>query len=845
MELHRDQRYDIAWILSSIDHHVVAIQFFDKISYRYTSTSSDIAFTLGRVGLHNVVAVSIARNDTLQSFAGDIVDSLLREFPSIRAAFLISADGTVPRHGNIRVGDVVAGLESSMKSGVVYFDHQEATNQKRLFMTSQAQHLPGALRRLEQNWLAEIPHPTVRRGGNRELDDIKLAIPEDIDKAGDTSREPALNYEFWRRFPLQRQPKAFSGIIASSEQMLKDPSLIDSIAASNSILCFETAAANIKSRPFMVVSGVASCSGDTQQDLPSNEVCKVVVSYVTSLVHLIDPRKLATEFPIGSYFRYETFDLDRPGFRLLRLESGPGPIKCHVFQAYLDDEASLIPYEALSYCWGSNLLTSTITVNEKVLFITENLAEALQHLRGMDEDRILWIDAICIDQSNIPERGHQVVCMSQIYNRADRVLIWLGFVNHDLSHLISALKRFEATVDRTHPGAWRNWSYGDPRWLDVWENTQTYLRGRHESDRISQQSRLRLLMSQSWFGRVWILQEVAKAKKARLGCSEGWISAGSFALAPRLLGVAPDTQCQAITDIMPGPSRRSSWWTEKQNLCTLLWRFRGSQATDPRDRLYALLDLASDMKIKERITADYTKNEEAVVKDILAYLFNDDLSSNDLIRAISVEVFFNTREKKVRLTHDAIWAARQNGIDPLTLMVKENRDDIEITEELVKEAARMGSDTFKLLLNRRGREVKVTEALVEEVARTGPDTFKLLLDRRGDEVEITEALVEKVAQTESATLKLLLERRWKDITVTKHIIQIVRENGIDLKTLVEDQSQGHIEITEALVEEAARMGSDMLKLLLDRRGKDIRITKNIIRIARWNDAKILSSYDDV
>ncbi|RKK58750.1 hypothetical protein BFJ69_g17370 [Fusarium oxysporum] len=648
MELHRDQPYDIAWILSSIDHHVVAIQFFDKISYRYTSKSSDIAFTLGRVGLHNVVAVSIARNDTLQSFAGDIVDSLLREFPSIRAAFLISADGTVPRHGNIRVGDVVVGLESSMKSGVVYFDHQETTNQKRLFMTSQAQHLPGAvltaannlrshhdhndwLRRLEQNWLAEIPHPTVCRGGNRELDDIKLAIPEDIDKAGDTSQEPALNYEFWRGFPLQRQPKAFSGMIASSEQMLKDPSLIDSIAASNSILCFETAAANIKSRPFMVVSGVASCSGDTQQDRPSNEVCKVVASYVTSLVHLIDPRKLATEFPIGNYFEYETFDLDRPGFRLLRLESGPGPIKCHVFQAYLDDEASLIQYEALSYCWGSNLLTSTITVNEKVLFITENLAEALQHLRGMDEDRILWIDAICIDQSNIPERGHQVVCMSQIYNRADRVLIWLGFVNHDLSHLISALKRFKATVDRTHPGAWRNWSYGDPRWLDAWENTQTYLRGGHASDRISQQSRLRLLMSQPWFGRVWILQEVAKAKKARLGCSEGWISAGSFALAPRLLGVAPDTQCQAIIDIMPGPSRRSSWWTEKQNLCTLLWRFRGSQATDPRDRLYALLDLASDIKIKERITADYTKNEEAVVKDILGYLFNDDLSSNGLI----------------------------------------------------------------------------------------------------------------------------------------------------------------------------------------------------------------------
>ncbi|RYC79014.1 hypothetical protein BFJ63_vAg18108 [Fusarium oxysporum f. sp. narcissi] len=277
MEFHRD--YHIAWILSSIDHHVVAIRFFDEIFHRYNSTSSGIAFTLGRVGHHNVVAVSIACN-TSQSFAGDIVDSLLREFPSIRAAFLVSADGTVPRNGNVRVGDVVVGLESSMKSGVVYFDHQETTNQKRFFMTSQSQHLPGAvltaannlksqcgrndwLRRLEQDWPARIPRPTAFRGGSGELDDIQLVAPEEIDKADDTSLELTLNYEFRRGFPLQRQLKAFSGMIASSEQMLKDPPLIDSIAASNGILCFETAAAKIKSRPFMVVSGVTSCSGDT------------------------------------------------------------------------------------------------------------------------------------------------------------------------------------------------------------------------------------------------------------------------------------------------------------------------------------------------------------------------------------------------------------------------------------------------------------------------------------------------------------------------------------------------------------------------------------------------------
>ncbi|RYP44958.1 hypothetical protein DL768_008620 [Monosporascus sp. mg162] len=738
-------------------------------------------------------------------------------------------------------------------------------------MTSQSRRLPGAvlmaandlrshngrndwLRRLEQHGLARISHPTAFTGGNGELDDIQLLAPEEIDKTQDTPEKPGLNYQSRRGSAFQRQPKAFGGVIASSEQGLKDLALMERIAAGNDILCFETAAANMKSRLFMVISGIASCSGDKQQELPSNEVCKIVASYVACLVHRIDPTKLAAEFPIASYFEYEAFDLNRPGFRLLRLEAGIGPVRCHIFQAYLDDEDSLIPYDALSYCWGSNRLTGTVIVNEKVLFITENLSEALRHLRHRDEDRILWIDAICIDQNNIRERGHQVGCMGRIYSHAHQVLIWLGRVKYELSHLISALKEFEARVP---PGAWRNWSYGDPRWYDVWEKAHMYLLGGHESDRISQQSRLKLLMSKPW--------------------------------------------------------------------------------------LYALLDLASDMKIKERITADYTKDEEAVVKDVLAYLFNDDPSSNgflvrdiaDLQRKIpnlscmalermilrgaqitdiqeflqlqtktvwlseeaasyawcvdttlmdyllneptfehiamrsvsetsilksdfTVECFLNRRKKKVKITRDIIRTAGRNGIDLPALVVEESRDDIEITEPLVEEAVRKGSDILKLLLDRRGDEVKITEAIVKEAARTGSDNLKLLLDRRGYEVKITQAIVEEAARTGSDTLKLLLDRRGHGVKITETIVEeaartgrgdevkiteaIVEEaarTGSDTLKLLLDRCGDKVKITEAIVEEAARTGSNTLKFLLDRRGKEIKITRNITWTARQNGIDLL------
>ena len=57
------------------------------------------------------------------------------------------------------------------------------------------------------------------------------------------------------------------------------------------------------------------------------------------------------------------------------------------------------------------------------LSITENLYLALQYLRLRDTDRILWVDAICIDQSNKKEQRHQVQQMGNTYSQADRVIL--------------------------------------------------------------------------------------------------------------------------------------------------------------------------------------------------------------------------------------------------------------------------------------------------------------------------------------------------------------------------------------------------------------------------------------
>ncbi|KAF2461212.1 heterokaryon incompatibility, partial [Lineolata rhizophorae] len=83
-------------------------------------------------------------------------------------------------------------------------------------------------------------------------------------------------------------------------------------------------------------------------------------------------------------------------------------------------------YEALSYTWGDALDRHSIACEGKTIRVTANLLSALQHLRQPDVTRILWVDAVCINQGNIAERDAQVRMMGDIYRMAARVLVWLG-----------------------------------------------------------------------------------------------------------------------------------------------------------------------------------------------------------------------------------------------------------------------------------------------------------------------------------------------------------------------------------------------------------------------------------
>lgn len=97
-------------------------------------------------------------------------------------------------------------------------------------------------------------------------------------------------------------------------------------------------------------------------------------------------------------------------------------------------------YEALSYAWGSPEKTKSIMCNSKEIRISGNLHAALSRPQKDESKRILWIDAICIDQDDIVEQGLQVRMMQDILFVAYQVLLWVEEETNEVSGVFGILE---------------------------------------------------------------------------------------------------------------------------------------------------------------------------------------------------------------------------------------------------------------------------------------------------------------------------------------------------------------------------------------------------------------------
>jgi hypothetical protein len=294
----------------------------------------------------------------------------------------------------------------------------------------------------------------------------------------------------------------------------------------------------------------------------------------------------------------------------------------------------LVPvYEALSYTWGDPKVTISVEINGVEFPVTTNLFSALKRLRKPARERVLWVDAVCIDQSNLDERAKQVRRMRSIYQRAKRVLVWLGDSGDHGDRAITLLeklggrqKEVSACVEFQDYGEWYGPQFRHyPHMLgkaasDIFRKQKIKALRRFDLgtpgdfDETDWAALEKFLMTRDYWTRVWVIQEIAYAQSVKLYCGPKSMGFDTFAYITynekMLQSSSPRDRhlvarfANFINDggvgTLLAQHEQAKEWTrvlgfekEGTSLLHLLNDFRSYKSTDPRDKVYALLGLPS------------------------------------------------------------------------------------------------------------------------------------------------------------------------------------------------------------------------------------------------------------
>jgi len=298
------------------------------------------------------------------------------------------------------------------------------------------------------------------------------------------------------------------------------------------------------------------------------------------------------EYPIASGgYPYKPLDFDTHEIRLLKLNWAhleESAIFCSLEHVSLIDPG---PYIALSYCWGDPKITKSVYIGESLVEVTVNLHLALKAVRkfrlksGSNEVTRLWVDAICINQKDGQERSQQVRNMRQIYSRAEEVIAWVGPTGEELvsDEAIARLAMIQGSADWAHSKHAFN-----PKIEAILKST------RHDFMAFEK------FFSQPYWERVWIIQEITVASNVTIlygGIKLLWDDVAAF------LKMQKEIKSNAENHEFAGfasPDHllqfRELFFTQRTPISLLeaLRLSRKTQATDPRDKIFALLGLCYD-----------------------------------------------------------------------------------------------------------------------------------------------------------------------------------------------------------------------------------------------------------
>jgi hypothetical protein len=271
--------------------------------------------------------------------------------------------------------------------------------------------------------------------------------------------------------------------------------------------------------------------------------------------------------------------------------------------------------------------------------VTTNLHNALKaHL--LDEPRLLWVDAICIDQNNELERSHQVGYMREIYKRAINVTVWLGNdlssggdeILRDMDKLASFVKKFR---DRL-----RSSRSGDATIDEMFKSQQisTFIRDYakfvYKDEPITEAlmecfQKCCEFFKNPWFRRIWVLQEIRVSQRKVVRCNRGHLW-DTITVADQFVDLISKSPSNIFH--LPRHTYHLDVWNwivyqkDPTPILELIFGTREFGATNPRDKLVALFGIAAETAYLDSLPAElnsaYVKTKIDFFTDFTSWYIN-------------------------------------------------------------------------------------------------------------------------------------------------------------------------------------------------------------------------------
>jgi hypothetical protein len=354
-----------------------------------------------------------------------------------------------------------------------------------------------------------------------------------------------------------------------------------------------------------------------------NRVVRSVIAFFSSF----DQTKDIQINSAGPYV-YKDLDGGRKTIRLLKIQRWRHnqEIQCQLEEVPLEN---LPFYEAASYVWGDPSPTKSILVDGRRLAITKSAYDIIQKRRSYWHETVIWIDQICINQKNDQEKNSQVQIMNVIYKEAARVIAFLGESGdaHSVQLFLSTLHYLMQGLGCSEEML-KTIFLANPQWKSISN-----------------------FFGNPWFRRVWIVQEAAFAKKLILFYGDICIDSESLSRAVAVLSnrhmIASLGDPIAMLEGQDFDNCYENAMDGFHNADTML-EFRGDvdyqrafplsmvlqscisfEATDPRDKVYALLGLTTDDS-KSAIIPEYQKGNSARTVYITAMRYVLEKAANPL-----------------------------------------------------------------------------------------------------------------------------------------------------------------------------------------------------------------------